>query len=80
MRRKNHAENTFVCRSRYYCGISRSASAAGLLNGVNTMNQKKDALEKLAGVLLTAMAALLCAAIDYLMTTEQWPIFSWARK
>lgn len=71
MRRENHAENTFVCRSRYYCGIGRSASAAGLLNGVNTMNHKKDALEKLAGVLLMAMAALLCAAIDYLLDQEE---------
>ena len=67
----NHAENTFVCCSNYYWGIGRSASVAGLLNGGTAMNHKKDALEKLAGVFLTAIAALLCTAIDYLLDQEK---------
>ena len=65
---ENHAENAFVCHSCRHCGISGSASQAGLHNG--GVNERNEAQEKLLGILLAAAAALLCAAIDYFMKQE----------
>lgn len=65
---ENHTENAFVCHSCRHCGISGSASQAGLHNG--GVNERNEAQEKLLGILLAAAAALLCAAIDYFMKQE----------
>ena len=63
-----HAENAFIRHSCRHCGISGSASQAGLHNG--GVNERNEAQEKLLGILLAAAAALLCAAIDYFMKQE----------
>lgn len=70
MRRENHAENAFICHSRRHCGVGRPAFAAGMHRGV-TADQRKDAQKKLAGVILAALAALLCSAIDYFLNQEE---------
>ena len=45
------------------------AVAAGLHHGV-TEDQRRDAREKIVGIILTTMAALLCTAIDYFLNQE----------
>ena len=65
-----HAENAFIRHSRRHCGAGESAVPAGLYHrGVN-QGDHQEAREKLLGVLLAAAAALLCAAIDYVIKQE----------
>ena len=65
-----HAENALIRHSRRHCGAGESAVPAGLhRRGVN-QNDRQEAREKLLGVLLAAAAALLCAAIDYVIKQE----------
>ncbi len=35
-----------------------------------TEDQRRDAREKIVGIILTTMAALLCTAIDYFLNQE----------
>ena len=65
-----HAENALIRHSRRHCGAGESAVPASLHHrGVN-QNDRQEAREKLLGVLLAAAAALLCAAIDYVIKQE----------
>ena len=65
-----YAENAFIRYSRRHCGAGESAVPAGLhYDGVN-QNDRQEAQEKLLGILLAAAAALLCAAIDYVIKQE----------
>lgn len=67
----NHAENTFIRDSRSHRGTDRSAVPAALHRcGVN-QQERGDVQEKLLGVLLAAAAALLCAAMDYVIKQKE---------
>ena len=66
----NHAENAFIRHSRRHRGTGESTVPASLHHrGVN-QDDRQEAREKLLGVLLAAAAALLCAAIDYVIKQE----------
>lgn len=66
---KSHAENIAVGHSWGHCGTGRSDAQKDVCGGVTT-NLGKDVQDKLLSALVAAVAALVCAAIDYLTKEE----------
>jgi len=64
---QTHAENTSHYASGPAYGVAGPAASESLRHsgGVNRVNCRKEALEKLTAAVLAAAVALLCAAIDH---------------
>ena len=69
MRKKNHAESTFTGYPWDHSGAGRSTAPRRLRLGV-MMDGGKGIQDKILSVLVAAVAALLCAAIDHLTKEE----------
>ena len=68
-RMKTHAETDFGYDFQSADRVSDRPVCKHRTEGVMTM--QKDVKEKLAGILLTTLAALVCSAIDYFLNQEE---------